>query len=324
MPSTEPDNINIRDSYTHVAVGVLQNAHAKILICRRHEHLHQGGLWEFPGGKVEQDEDVLHALQREFREEVGITIESAEPLIQIPFRYPDKSVLLDVFRVTAFFGEASGMEGQDIQWIATNQLNSVLFPEANRAIIHAVQLPDSYMITGKSDSDEDFLSRLTHSLKQGIRLVQVRDKQRSEPELIRLLEKVKVLCHEYQAQLLINSSVELATKLGVGLHLNSQGLKKYKQRPIGQDKWLCVSVHNEEELQQANMLGADFVVLSPVLPTDSHPGAPTLGWEKFSHLVSRSSVPVFALGGMAEDTCLMARQSGAQGIAAITAFWKKT
>ena len=114
MPSTVPDKAELHGSHIHVAVGVVQNAHVEILITQRPEHLHQGRLWAFPGGKVEQGEDVLHALQREFKEEVGITIESTELLIQIPFHYPDKSVLLDVFRVTAFSGVASGLEGQAI------------------------------------------------------------------------------------------------------------------------------------------------------------------------------------------------------------------
>ena len=122
----------------------------------------------------------------------------------------------------------------------------------------------------------------------------------------------------------LNTSVELAKKLNVGLHLNSQDLMNCEQRPIANDQWLCASVHNETELQQANILGVDFVVISPVLPTDSHPSAPTLGWEEFSHLVRQSSMPVYALGGMTEEHRAMARQTGAQGIAAITAFWKKS
>ncbi|HET8700475.1 MAG TPA: NUDIX domain-containing protein, partial [Nitrococcus sp.] len=84
----------------HVAVGVITDAAGRVLICRRDVQRHQGGLWEFPGGKVEPGEDVRTALGRELAEEVGICPEQARPLIRVPYRYPDQEVLLDVWRVT--------------------------------------------------------------------------------------------------------------------------------------------------------------------------------------------------------------------------------
>ncbi len=64
----------------HVAAAVILAADQRILIARRPEHKHQGGLWEFPGGKVEPDETVAAALHRELREELAISVQSAEPL----------------------------------------------------------------------------------------------------------------------------------------------------------------------------------------------------------------------------------------------------
>jgi len=323
MPSTVPDTAGMRDKLTHVAVGVVQNAKAEILITKRPGHLHQGGLWEFPGGKLEQDEDVFDALQRELKEEVGITIDSAEPLIQIPFHYPDKSVLLDVLCIKAFSGTATGLEGQALQWVPQSQLAEFSFPLANQAIINALRLPDAYLITGEFENKQGFLSRLHHGLKQGIKLVQLRTGQLPEKELALLAEEAKSLCGEYQAQLLVNTNAELAKQLDVGLHLNSQSLLACDKRPIGNDKWLAASVHNETELHKANRLGVDFIVLSPVLPTSSHPGAPVLGWETFESMVGQSAVPVYALGGMSEADITTAKQRGAQGIAAISTFWKR-
>ena len=100
----------------HVAVGVIVDQHNNILIALRPEDSHQGGLWEFPGGKVEQGEAVETALSRELYEELGLESISCRPLIEIRHDYTDKSVLLDVWWVDQFSGEAEGKEGQPIKW----------------------------------------------------------------------------------------------------------------------------------------------------------------------------------------------------------------
>lgn len=124
----------------HVAVGVIFNSQGQILIARRHDDAHQGGLWEFPGGKVESDETVCDALARELHEELGINIQasSCKPLIEIRHDYSDKVVLLDVWTVFEFDGEASGKEGQPLRWVERSQLSDYDFPAANIAIIDAI------------------------------------------------------------------------------------------------------------------------------------------------------------------------------------------
>lgn len=119
----------------HVAVGVVRNAQGQVLIARRPEHLHQGGLWEFPGGKLEAGEDTATALARELREEVGIDVLSARPWLLIRHAYPDKTVLLDVWWVEQFQGTAQGLEGQALDWQQPTQLDRALFPVANGVII---------------------------------------------------------------------------------------------------------------------------------------------------------------------------------------------
>ena len=89
----------------HVAVGVLFNACGEVLITRRPDHLHQGGLWEFPGGKVEPGEQVRTALERELKEELGVEVLDARPLIRIHHVYDDRQVLLDVWRIKDYAGQ---------------------------------------------------------------------------------------------------------------------------------------------------------------------------------------------------------------------------
>ena len=125
----------------HVVVGVLTDAGGRVLIQRRAVKAHQGGLWEFPGGKRELGETVLDALQRELQEELGITIDTntAQPLIQIEHDYGDRQVVLDTWRVADWTGEPVGLEGQPIAWLLPSGLDQLNFPEANRSILAALQ-----------------------------------------------------------------------------------------------------------------------------------------------------------------------------------------
>ena len=119
----------------HVAVGIIINSKQQILLAKRLEHLHQGGKWEFPGGKVEVNETVSQALIRELKEEVNLDVDTTKPFMDISHNYPDKHVLLDIHLVTSFRGNAQGVEGQMIQWVDQRDLANFEFPEANIPII---------------------------------------------------------------------------------------------------------------------------------------------------------------------------------------------
>ncbi|WP_250458538.1 8-oxo-dGTP diphosphatase MutT [Microbulbifer litoralis] len=123
----------------HVAVGVVVREDGRILIARRPDHLHMGGRWEFPGGKVEEGETVQQALARELREEVALEVRQLQPLTEIRHDYPEKTVLLDTWWVTEFEGEAEGSEGQQVIWVAVDELENRRFPDANGPILEAIQ-----------------------------------------------------------------------------------------------------------------------------------------------------------------------------------------
>tara|TARA_Y100001934_G_scaffold251172_1_gene314103 strand:+ start:586 stop:993 length:408 start_codon:yes stop_codon:yes gene_type:complete len=126
----------------HVAVAVAV-VNEDILIARRPDDKHQGGLWEFPGGKVEAGETTADALVRELDEEVAlpVTTEHMSPLMEIPFNYSDKSVLLEVLWVDVPMNNAllaHGAEGQEVRWVHYSKLADFQFPEANGPILDAV------------------------------------------------------------------------------------------------------------------------------------------------------------------------------------------
>jgi 8-oxo-dGTP diphosphatase len=140
-PNIEPKNQQtIPADAVHVAVGVIFDSQAHhVLIAKRPQHLHQGGLWEFPGGKVSAGESVDQALKRELFEELNITVVTAQPLMKVHHKYADKQVFLDIWTVTQFSGDAQGAEGQQIQWVDIPELYSpeseYKFPQANQAIL---------------------------------------------------------------------------------------------------------------------------------------------------------------------------------------------
>jgi len=306
----------------HVVVGVIDNPAGEILLARRPPTVAQGGLWEFPGGKCEKNETVAQALVRELQEELGIVVRQARPLIRVHHTYPQTKVLLDVWMIEKWSGVARGCEGQVIQWCRLAQLKEKSFPAANLPIVTAVELPAHYLITPPPicQNDPDFFYRLENCLAGGISLVQLRAKNLSPRAYCDCAEKTLKLCQRYQAKLLVNATVEIALSVGShGVHLTSQRLMALSQRPS--NLWVAASCHNQQEIQQANHHQLDFIVLSPVKNTSSHPTNPPLGWQHFFQLTEFANCPVFALGGMTIKALAVASAHGAQGIAAIRALW---
>ena len=305
----------------HVVAAVIER-NKKILIAKRPKHLHQGGLWEFPGGKVEANELPLQALKRELFEELDIHISTAQPLIKTDHDYSDKSICLDVWRVSNFSGVAVGKEEQDVLWVSANDLNKFDFPAANKAIVTAAQLPQKYLITPDpcSMNEQQFLTQLENAFKSGITLVQLRSKKLSLDKLSQLYKKAQKITSHHNATLLLNCSVDEANTIGVrDIHLSSQNLLSLNTLP--EHFFTAASCHNQHEIEKACELGVNFIVIAPVNKTSTHPGTQPLGWDKFRSLCQTATVPAFALGGMQINDIANAIENGAQGIAAIRALW---
>ena len=280
---------------------------------------HRAACGNFPGGKLEADESVNQALHRELREELGIQITEHRPLIRIRHDYSDRRVLLDVHLVTAWQGEPRGLENQPLRWVATADLNAYPMPAADRPIVCALQLPSVYLITQPQVADSgQFLENLGLALEHGIRLLQFRVFGLEKTRHRLLAQRSLDLCREYDARMLVNHDVQLAKELDAqGVHLNRRQLQTLDRRPLADEKLVSASCHSLAELHQAQALGADFAVLSPVLPTRSHPAADLLGWDGFAEMVDGINIPVYALGGMRLDLLQHAWTLGAQGISGI-------
>lgn len=307
----------------HVAAAVIRGANGRVLLARRPEDKHQGGLWEFPGGKVEAGEAVETALARELEEELGIRVVAARPLIQIRHDYPDQRVLLDVWEVGAFAGEPHGAEGQTLAWVAPRQLPEYEFPAANYPIVAAARLPERYLITPDNLPSQVLLQGLRTALEGGVRLVQLRAPNMYDPEYRDLAVDVQGLCAG-RAQLMLKGPLEwLGDFPAAGWHLTARQLREYAAngRPFPAERWLAASCHDAEELALAARMGVDFVTLSPIEATRSHPEARPLGWEQAAELLQDFDRPAFLLGGLDSQHLMRAWQAGAQGIAGIRGLW---
>jgi len=312
----------------HVAVGVIVRE-GRVLIARRPDHVHQGGLLEFPGGKVEPGETVQQALVREIAEETGLRLSetSLKPVIGIRHDYGDKRVFLDVWRTSEASGEPEGREGQPVDWLEPDQLRDQDFPVANRPVIRALRLPGVLAITGAMTSQEDGLASLESGLEQlkasRATCVVLRAPGLSPEDYVRFASKAVALCTEQGLTPILHGSPGMfeAVPGAGGLHLPWREARVLASRPLPESVWLGVSCHDADQLTHAAALGADYVTLGPVQPTRSHPGRPAMGWERFEALVARAVIPVFALGGLGPGEENAVRRLGGQGVAGIRFWW---
>jgi len=301
-----------------VAVAVVKNKKGQVLISQRKLDVHQGGLWEFPGGKFEKNETAHQALVRELKEELNIVAVTSIPLINICFDYPSVNVRLHVRIVEGFTGSVESLEGQLYKWVNENQLTDYTFPEANKSILKAINLARHYPIINSSDIRE-VSAQLDSLAGQGMNLVQIRAKELREGQAEYFFAQLKEKCTQLGIGYLVNSAAIQVNERQGGVHLTSVDLMKAKSRPECSG-YVAASCHNLKELQYAELLGVDFAVLSPVKETKSHPGVELLGWNRFEQLLTQVNIPVFALGGVNRFDMNQSLNSGAQGLSGISLY----
>lgn len=122
----------------HVMAGLLLDRRGRVLLAQRLPGKHLAGYWEFPGGKLEPGETPLVALARELREELGIGVLHARPLVRVAWRYGERDLLLDAWRVEQWGGEPQSLEGQALQWRQPTQIAPGILTPADGPILQAL------------------------------------------------------------------------------------------------------------------------------------------------------------------------------------------
>jgi 8-oxo-dGTP diphosphatase len=298
-----------------VAAAVIQRPDGSFLLAQRPAGKVYAGWWEFPGGKVEAGEPAEAALARELREELGIEVRTVYPWITRLHVYAHATVRLKFFRVADWQGEPHPREQQSILWQRIDAPIADPMLPANAPVLACLALPYEYALTDAGKLGVEFsLSRLLARLEQGLKLIQVRDK--NLPDRTGFAGAVVGLAHRYGAKVLINGG----PALGDGIHFTAQQLTALKERPKG--VLAAASCHTREELERAMQLELDFAVLGPVMPTASHEGAATLGWEGFAAIARGASIPVYAIGGLRREDLPAAWRAGGHGVAMISGSWR--
>ena len=299
-----------------VVAGIIRDSQGRFLLSQRPPHKHQGGRWEFPGGKLEAGETPAQALTRELEEELGIQVLDSMPFMTIHHDYPELSVRLMFRQVTGWQGEPHGREQQPLGRFSLPQLSQLAFPEANRPVVRALQLPDYLLIT-PARLEDNWRERLAAAVEAGARLVYARLGGASEADYRALVSQAQKL----GAEVMIADDLALARAVGAdGLHLTRAGQRRGSW-PEDWQGWRSMACHDASGLALARRWQADLVMLSPVQATASHTDARPIGWDALAGLACGQPFSVYALGGVSPDDLSRAREYGARGVAGIRAFW---
>lgn len=295
-----------------VVAAVIRDADGKILIAQRSADKHQGGKWEFPGGKVEKGESRRSALVRELNEELGIEIGHSTRLISVYHEYEDKAIYLDVYEVLQWKGVAVGREGQAVRWVTSDALDDFEFPAANRSIVQAARLPKRLKTIGSASDVASYKENFMSDIKSGHRLfLQAFNIEAAsfmpDHEVLNWLLDTAV---SHEATVMFESPPPLI-RSDYSLHLSAEELLKIQEKPS--TGLVSASCSTSGELFKAQRLGLDFVIVDPIL-VNTNDGKKAIGWPMFQSLSGRVNLPVYASGGVSEKDMELAREYGAQGI----------
>jgi 8-oxo-dGTP diphosphatase len=296
-----------------VAAAVIQRADGRFLLAQRPAGKVYQGYWEFPGGKIEPGEAAERALARELHEELGIEVRSAYPWITREYVYPHGHVRLAFFRVLDWQGEPHPREDQAIAWQALGAPMVAPMLPANAPVLASLALPHEYAITDAARlGTAEMLAQLQRRLETGLRLLQIREPALA-PAVRELFTTQAIgLAHRYGCKVLVKESHVDAD----GVHFTAAQLMQLERRPPS--GLAAASCHTRAELDRAMRLGLDFAVLGPVLEKS---GADPLGWDGFEALTRDTSIPVYAIGGMAPADMQKAWRASAHGLAMIRGSW---
>jgi len=111
----------------------------RLLIAKRPKSVHLGGMWEFPGGKLESGESYEMCLMREMREELGLDIKVGYEFEEVLHRYPEITVLIKFFICSLFSGEPKAIQCSDFLWVNRDDLMRYDFPSADTKLVNRLR-----------------------------------------------------------------------------------------------------------------------------------------------------------------------------------------
>lgn len=188
-----------------------------------------------------------------------------------------------------------------------------------------MRLPRKYAITDSRRYGNNIISLVEDLLKKtDVRMIQLREKGKRGRELYKMGLELREVTSRYSALLIINERFDIALAVSAdGVHLPERSFPPSVVKRIAPNLMVGFSAHSLESALYAEREGADFITLSPIFPTPSHPEAKPLGIEELEKVTKSVNIPVYALGGIKEENAEECLRRGAYGIAGISIFFDK-
>ena len=298
------------------SIAILENNNQSYLFSKR-KKLPYINYFEFPGGKLNEDEKPYDALLRECKEEIGIIITSAEYINTIKQHYLDFDVILYIFKINTYDGTIRSQENQEILFLNPYQMTHK-FLQSTFRILKLLKLQRNIII---SEIDCQNISSDILNIRNNY-MLRIRSFDYAEDEYKQIISKASMNCKREMIQLIIDHPFENNSALDFsGIHYTSSNLLKVDK--INESKYfLSASCHNLDEVSIANNLNLDFIIVSPVLKS-KYKNEKCLGWEGFKKISEYASMPTFALGGISPKDLPISIDNSGYGVSGITNFWKK-
>lgn len=306
---------------------MLRDATGRVLIVQRPAGKIAAGKWEFPGGKIEPGEIPEAALARELIEEIGIRTRFARPLIRFAHAYFDRVVTLETWLVTQWDGEVRACEGQRLVWRPLGDTADLDVLPTVAPILKALALPEDYAFT-PPDADARTIIEGLDGLPAGA-LLRIRLPQLSDRDYESIARAVIAETRPRGLRVVLDRDLDMVRRLGAGgWHITQRRLESADSFASGDepatDVLRIASCHDAGSIRQAAAAGMDAVVLGSVRSTTTHPDRRPLGWGGFADLAASAPIPVYAIGGLGTEDKHDAFAHHAQGVAGISAYWRRS
>ena len=297
------------------SIAILENNNQSYLFSKRKKSPYID-YFEFPGGKLKDNEKPYDGLLRECTEEIGITITDAEYVNTITQYYLDFDVILYIFKINTYNGTIRSQENQEILFLDPYQMTHK-FLQSTFRILKLLKLQRNIIISkiGYQNISSDILNTKNNYM------LRIRSFDYTKDEYEKIILNASMSCKREMIQLIIDHPFENNSELDFsGIHYTSSNLLEVDK--INKSRYfLSASCHNLEEVSIANNLNLDFIIVSPVLKS-KYIKQKCLGWKNFKKISEYANMPTFALGGIKPRDLPISINNSGYGVSGITNFWK--